>query len=563
MPYLSRALTLCVILLGAGCGLTFDEAEFVANVCDNDEDCVDARCEPATGRCVATDPDPLRLGFAVFPSSDGSSGTNQGVTFPSLDLHGAGTHDFVMPSSIVAAGKVRQSSTGDRVSAQVRFIRASAFEGGSPSEITVPTTGEPQELSPGTEVDYQVRIPAGTEYAVRVEPTGDAARVFPPLELGSMHAPEDEDLWGLDVGYPSEFATVQGTIVSLADGDEVPENGLQVRAIEVATGRVISSTAITGMTSTLPLQTTEDGSFTIRLAPDAGPFILRVSGGEARPLFPTLSVDPDLVYPGSVVVPQLEPVRYEGRVEADPPSGRTVLEGAVVSLRSHDVFGDLPDVTGTFRATVTTDADGLFAVDVLPGTYDVIVTPSGHAELAVVAHGVRIEGENDTVRGQLFTVPPRARLGGSLEVMDGRPVPGVTLRATALGRMVGFEDVVGPFNRSTEAITDVHGLFTVHLDVGAYDLTFRPPSGSGFPWVVSPDRVVRDYGEVETRSFHLPAPVPLRGVVARGDGMPLSGAEIRAYALVESFGSDVRAIEVARAVTGTDGDYELLLPPRL
>jgi hypothetical protein len=316
------------------------------------------------------------------------------------------------------------------------------------------------------------------------------------------------------------------------------------------------------MSATLPLEEAEPGAFTIRLAPGTESFLLRISGGDARPLFPTIMVDPDLVYPGSIVVPRLEPVRYEALVEATTPSGRIQVADAVVTLRSHDVFGDIPDVTGTFRATATTDAQGRFAADVLPGTYDVIVTPA-QGDLAVVAQRVRIEGGNEVVRGQLFTVPQRARLSGSLEVWDGRPVVGATARAAALRRPLTIDDVAGAFNRSTDTTTDANGLFTLRLDTGAYDVTVRPPSGSRFPWVVSPDWAFHDSDSEQHGAFVLPAPVPLRGLVHGLDGSPLSGAELKAYILVDDAAGDTRAIEVGRAVTGLEGTYELLLPPHL
>jgi hypothetical protein len=555
------ALSLLLSLALGGCSLVFGELPLVVNECTSDADCAGATCEVSTGMCITVDPSPMRLGLALFPASETAPGAAPGVSFPPVDVEGPANLDLVLPATILAAGNVIWAATGEAVPAQLRFVRASAFDGGAPTEISGATAAHPVELSSGIEVDYQIRVPVGRVYDLHVEPTGDAARVLPPLVLRGVASPLEGDIWKLDITYPSDFVRVEGSIVSVSDDEEVPENGLQVRAVEVATGRVVSSTALTGMTSTLPLLESSAGSFEIRLAPGSGPFVLRVSAGDDRPLFPTLTIDPDLEYPGSVVVPQLVPVRYEGIVEAETSEGRVALDEAIVSMRSQDVFGDLSGITGTFRATVTTDAQGRFVVDVLPGTYDVVVTPAGHTELAVLAQRVRIEGGNEEVRGQLFSVPARARLSGSVQVADGRPMPEATVRASALRWAMDADDAVGPFNRSNDTTTDGHGMFTLHVDTGVFDITARPPAGSRFPWAVSPAWVFDSYGLALVEQIKLFAPVPMRGRAHSSDGMPLGGAEVRAFGILEGPEGTVRAVEVGRAAVDAEGAYELLLPP--
>lgn len=560
-----------VLLLGA-CDLTFGEEELLRNQCSRDDDCAGAVCEPEAGICVTPSIPSMEVGLTVSAPSGGSSSAPPEVALPPTEVDGPLEHDLDLPPSILVAGRIRSEDTGAQVPAQVRFLQASPLEGTAPTELVTSTS--PVLLPSGVEADYQLRVVAGGSYDVIVEPTGDAARAFPPLYLGELEAPAEGDVWSLDIRYPASLVSEEGSVFSYDEEQEVPEDGLQVRAVEVATGRVVSSAALTGMTATAPPEESEPGHFTLHLSPGAGPFVLRITAGADRPYFPTLTLDPELSFPSELVVPDLEPVTYEGVVEASSVAGGGPVGDAVVKLRSEDLFGDESAIRGTFRTTVTTDEDGRFTAEVLPGTYDVIVSPSGGGamsgsegatgttgKLGVLVHSdVRIETTDTAVRGQLFMVPLRSQLGGEVRSFDGRPMVGTTVQATALGRSIEAHPE-SQFNRSSNAVVDGSGLFDLRLDVGVFDLSARPPGGSGFPRVVMPEWTMSSPGSLVSRRIDVPAPVPVRGVVRSADGTALAGAEVEAYTVVRDVEETPRSVTLGRAVTGADGSYELFLAP--
>lgn len=559
-----------LLLLGA-CGLTLGEGEPLRNECASDDDCAGAVCESDTRMCVTTSVPSMEVGLTVSVPSSGSSSAPPVVAVPPIEVEGPLERDLDLPPSILVAGRIRSADTGASVPAQVRFIQPSPVEGMAPTELVTSTS--PVVLSSGVEADYQLRVVAGGSYDVIVEPTGDATRAFPPLYISDLVAPATGDVWSLDIRYPASLDRVEGSVFSYDEEQEVPEDGLQVRAVEVATGRVVSSVALTGMTATVPPEASDPGSFALHLSPGAGPFVLRITAGAERPLFPTLLLDPDQSFPGELLVPRLEPVTYEGVVEASSIAGGGPVADAVVKLRSEDLFGDESDIEGTFRTTVTTDADGRFTAEVLPGTYDVIVSPSGGGtmgtssaaadttgRLGVLVHsGVRIEATDTTVRGQLFVVPARSQLGGEVRAFDGRPMVGATVQASALGWLVEGSPE-SRFNRSSDATVDGSGLFDLRLDVGVFDLSVRPPSGSGFPRVVMPEWTMSAPSGIVTGQLGVPAPVPVRGVVRSADGTALPGAEVKAYTVLAT-AEEPRGVTLGRAVTDADGSYELLLAP--
>lgn len=577
-----RILFPCLSVLSlVGCGLTLGEEPSLQNRCSSDADCAGATCEPGTGMCVTESIQPLQVGLAVTPASSGTSNVVPAAEFGAVRVTGPSTQDITMPRSILAAGRVEWAKTGETVPAQVKFIRPSLLPGNGPIELSTSTSPQTVAVTTGVQADYQLRVTAGALYDVVVEPSGDAARAFPPLYLSDQMAPKQGDVWPLDIVYPAQLASVpatgSGLVVSIEGGQQVPQDGLQVRAVEVGTGRIVSSTALTGTTSTLPLTTSDPGSFVLHLSPSAGSFVLRVTAGADRPLFPTLTIDPSQLFPGAVLVPSLQPVTYEGQVEAMSSAGTVRVPNAIITLVSDDVFANLSQETASFRTTATTDADGQFSVQLLPGNYDVIISPpasmgTGDPSMVAVAsrdfgvlvqQNVHIDATNSVIRGQLFTVPLRAHLGGDVETADERPVSGATAQATALGRSVVGGDPAAPYNRSSDTLTDAHGLFDLRLDVGVYDLAVKPPMGSGFPWVVEPGWWTSEPGAVVNEHFEIGSPVPLRGVVRDADGAALPGAEVKAYAVVEDPPGELRSVAVARSVTDSDGSYELLLPPRL
>jgi len=450
------------------------------------------------------------------------------------------------------------------VTANLRFVREPAFVGAPAVVVETSTVTEPVPAFDGMPADYALRVVAEEDYLLVVEPTGEWAARVPPLRLARA-VPGGGDFVRLNIEYPADMPELSGVVM---DGAEAPVDDLLVRVVDVDTGLAASSTSITGAEG-------EPGTFRVVIDPTVTNWVIRIRAGAEDSFFPTLFADPAFLFPDEfgnvrILVPMLSHTCYVGTVgiEADATGFETV-PGAVLSLVSTDVFDGSTGVTGSFRTTATADATGEFRVEVLPGTYEVLVTPPDmRGDVGVLAEVVRIEvppGE-DCLLGQRFQLPPRAALAGSVRTPDGREMPSATVNAHALGwEPASGVSPAARYNRSNDTTTGPTGLFTLPLDIGSYDVAIKPPPGSRFPWLVRPDMTFGRSDVTVMQDFELSAPVPLAGTVVEAgpEAMPSAGAEIRAFAIVELADGRRRALPVARTVAEADGSYMLLLPARL
>ncbi len=563
-----RALIAGLLALAGACSFSEPEAELVENRCSADADCGGAICDRAVGMCVTPSTPTLRLAVEVTPASDPTGGTPTTRVLGPFEIEGPGQQDLTLAPSINVIGDVRWAGLDEAIQATVRFTRRPEIEAAPRVTKETTTVPVPVEAADGMPADYAVRVLADREYDIVVEPTGEHAALLPPLRL-SRPVPGGGDFVRIPLTYPDTFPALRGVVVG---PDEEAVSGLQVQAVEVESGRVVSSTAVTA-----PASSETPGEFEVHLDPGAASFVLRISGGPDEPLYPTLLADPAYFFPDEtgyarILVPMLSRITYRGRVT--PKDDATGVPNAVLAFRSVDVYDDTTGVTSSFRTTVTTGPSGTFEAEIYPGTYDIVVTPppemrdaSGDepvaSTLGVLFETLRIlpPAMGDELVGQTFELPQRARLGGTVQTSDGRQVPGTTVQAVALNRP--GEVPAAPYNRSSDAVTDATGQFTLPLDLGSYDVTVKPPAESGFPWRIAP---AMSFGSstVIQNTFEIEAPVPLSGtVIGPGDEAPaLAGAEIRAWVIFEEDGGAVRALPVARTTSREDGSYTLLLPSR-
>lgn len=554
-----RRLSLAFLLLGCS---SFGQPPTVRNTCADDTDCVSGVCDPE-GLCVSTTGSDLEVAVRVIPIEDATNPTLASWTSEVFPLDGSTERDLTLPPHVDVVGTVRWQEM--RVPAEIIFTRPSL--GGQTTErVRVNTLAEPTTRG-GMEADFVTRLEAGRMYDVEVRPSAETIpgtdmpwlRALPPMRLRQIETPtppEDgtEVVWPVEILFPpldvpcgpGAFAgcVLSGTVVEPTEDSSA---GLQVRAVEIETGAVVSSTALTD----------EAGQFRIVTAPDAGPYLLRVSGGEGRPLFPTVSVDPALL-PGEarIRVPAPSVVRYQGRVEG---ADGTPLTAATLTFESFDVFDEAVMLRGSYRTSAMTGSRGEFDVELLAGTYQVVVSPSA-GQFSVLTEELRIvaPASGDPISGQLFVVPERARLGGTVRTVGDEPVPAVSVEAVALGSQDDEAPLAARFNRSGDTMTDLLGAFELRLDVGAYDVFVKPPAESGFGWVVLPGYEVASLDETSEVPFELPAPVPLRGTVRSDDGLALPGADVRVFG--RAVGSE-RFIELGRARADAEGRYRVLLSP--
>ena len=545
--------------LATGCGLVGEPTPVgPRNECGSDEDCAGALCDLDRGMCVADDVEPLAIYLDVVPPS----------TFGSSDSFGPYSLDVLtnlalsLPEPVRVEGTVRYMDRSVR--AQVRF---------RPEDVPLPEraprvitqTFDPALPEHPETYDFEVDLVPNRRYVVRILPEGDDRALLPPLrgmlELGAggQH---------VDITYlPEELITVVGDVNRLGG---IPEEGLEVSAVDALTGEVISSIATTGSDPDAP------GAFEIRLLSGATGWLLRVAPTRDRVgVFPTFTVDPryltTVIPPGSLVeraqvlVPTIEnSVRFAGTVEypATIAAARPV-ESAVVTLRAAEIVDDTTNMVGRLELTLVTDAMGRFDGAILPGEYEIEVTSPSDPELGILVERrllVPATG-SDELLGSVLSLPPRTLLGGIAQAPGADPLPAVSVRALATG--LPLDGLVDPDlarrARSTDSVTSVTGEFRLALDVGVFDLVVEPSMGSGYPWWVETDVGIGGGDRPINRLAEMRAPVVVEGTLESFDGVRIDGAEIHAFARLPNG----RLVAIGRATTDEDGELRLLLPPSL
>jgi len=481
---------------------------------------------------------------------------------------GPSGRDLVLPATREVRGFVRWD--GLRVPATLRFVRRmpSALEPLQPVPVEVDTLREAGGGLDQDVYDFSTVLVAGETYDVVVVPTSDivtspteasapAIRSLPPLyfevriEEGPMGDP-----FRFDVSFPADIendcnedrktaCTLRANVVSVDGELELAQPGLQVRAVDESSGRVVSSIG----------ETDELGRFAIRVGEDSSDYFLRVTSSLGGALFPAVSIDPDVAFANDadlIRIPRIDAVQFTGRVRDEAGSA---VPGASVRFLSNSVFDDNQlGLRGTFSASTTTNQDGSFGTALLPGFYSMTVTPPEDSKSNWGVLWSEALVGTETEAPEALIVPSKVALEGSVHTFIGQPVAGVTIVARA--RM---HDELTSMHRSKEAVSSSFGDFTMRLDLGVYDMLVKIPSATGYAWLVEPAVAMED--DI-LRAYRLEPPIPVEGVVQASDGTVVPNALIRAY-LLTTDGSYARSIQVAETVSDQDGKYRLLIAPRL
>lgn len=552
----------------AGCSFDMETSGLVENRCAVDADCPGATCDVKRGMCVSGSPAALRVSLELIPGGYTDSTLTNWRT-AAFDVTEALVRDARLPATVEVRGTVVRAGASPAIPATVTFTRR-GLPPGAQDRIAATTLPETATDAGGRPLDFHfsVWLAAGHTYDVLVEPDSTMSSTLPPLRTSITLDPVPDDAQvpfpsiPLDIVYPESLETVTMTVLMV---DELGEptalvDGLQVHAIESATGRVVSSLGA------VVVDREGFGSFSIHLSPGARDYTLRFLGPTGSTTLPSLTVTPTLVADGLVQLPRPASVRYEGLVEQLGSDGQRTVGEAVLTFRSEEIVDEATGVAMVFRTSVQTTADGRFEVVLAEGAYEVVVRPATGSEAGILSERVVISRptSGDAVRGQLFTLPPRARIEGFLTALGMKPVSGATVQALALGRAIDAAEIsrAAPHNRSTDTVTNAEGRFTIGLDVGAYDLLIKSPSESGFGWTVRPDLVVGATDRTLTQDFVLEAPIPLQGRVRTHDRTPIPGAEVKAYAWIGE-GDAVRLVPIGSSTTDREGRYQIFLPPRI
>lgn len=558
------------LILVAACSFDSLEAETLDNSCESNAGCAQGIC--SGGICVDDSGASVSVAIEVIRSgSESQQLTPVSWAFAPEQSAGPTSRDLVLPAVRKVQGTVRWSDV--RVPATLRFVRRmpGAVEPLTPLPVEAETYREPFSDGGSESIDFGAVLVAGETYDVIVLPSNEmvmapgdgstpAIRSLPPLYLELEVGEGDyDDPVRFNVTFPQELllpctpdkdigCTLVAFVIGIDSEGELPEAGLQVRAVERETGRVLSSIA----------ETDETGRFAIRINDAAPDYLIRVTSSVGQDPLPSVSVDPDIAFAGDppeklIYVPRLPRVQFQGSVR---DTNEAPVPRATVRFLSTGIFDDNQlGLQGSFSATTMTNTDGSFTQELLPGVYTITVTPPEDVENAWGTLSAQALVGEELTTSQALVVPPQVNLRGGVSTYREEPAVGVTLDARARAH----EDANG-LHRSEEAVSDALGAFLMSMDSGLYDMHIKVPSESGFGWLVEPELIMELNAGQVARSYQLVPPIPVDGVVTSADGLPVAGALLRAYVLSGS-GADSRQVEVAEAVSDADGGYRLLITP--
>jgi len=264
------------------------------------------------------------------------------------------------------------------------------------------------------------------------------------------------------------------------------------------------------------------------------------------------------------------PVTVKGQLVR--ASDGTPVEG-LVTLVSTMIQGMDDGVFGSYQTTVKVAKDGNIDVQLPPGSYRVQAIPPmppgalGPTDsLAVAVTTWEVPLGSATQFGKLIELPTVAQVTGQSRVA-GAQVQAVPSPQDVLP----FEDAIGRGDfapRSTAALVDDAGRFTLNVDPGRFDVTIQTAEELGFGWFVRPGVSLGTKNE-DLGRLQSPTPSILSGsIFVRPDTThPLASANVRAYAYLDK---DLRytrdpklaesVIQVAETRADVNGSYRLLLP---
>jgi hypothetical protein len=574
-----RSLALLALsFIGSACSFEAPEAAgaLTTNTCSSSEQCTaDAVCNGSM--CVArTITDSLRVYLHVTPLQQLDGPMPVAVTLPELSVErGSDTHDWTLPSPVRVRGTVRNVTAV--VDADVTLTSKPTIVGLPALVVTASVADVAGENA--KQYDFDVRVAEPGEYTLRIQPKDSS---LPPYEEVLDISPGS----GAFVKNVDYAGLVERTIVFSEQTDDRP---LVVRAHDLVTGAPLSSTAeVVNKTATLRFMS-DPGEFRLVVRPVGAYDPEGLSNADEcdhdTPVLPTFSINSSAlpVDDDGVLTVQLPPaperVLFRGRVEVCETRS---IEGAdepqrlPITLRSTALT--LDDPLGVWTAEVATDTEATregssssfykYCVDVFQGTYDFVATPPDTKPCDIFAEGNVLVRSADGVKaeGSRAIMQPAAQLLGELRTSDMLPLVATTVDVQSLGRPVsslGDEDAaLTTFSRSRQTTTDAMGAFRVAVDRGSYDVTIKPPSGSGYAWYVRRDVEIGSNGKF-TNDVDMSSPVAIdcsiRYLDAR-DGS-VAAAEITAYAVISDAELGERAIAVGKAVADESGQFMLLLPP--
>jgi hypothetical protein len=493
------------------------------------------------------------------------------VTLDSFEVRdGSSRQQWTLPEPVRVRGTIRNGLSV--VEADVTLTAKQTMLGLPPKIVMASVAGTIEQDSAAH--DFELWVGGEGEYTLRVQPKDTN---LPPVTK-DLEIIRGEPI---EVNYADAELDVQHTFMFAGKVEDRP---LVVRAFDVATGALISSTAeVLNKQATLRFAADhEEFRLVVRAADAYDPEGLSSPEGcdHDTPVLPTFSINLSKTsLEGGVFlveVPSAPPrVLFSGRVKiCDAPSvdGTMEPERLPITLRSTAVMID--DPTGKWSAEIATDTEArpdedspgqyLFCVDVFQGEYEVVVTPPESKPCEIFAQSLPIlTGNGVTASAPELKMANAAQLLGELRTADMMPLAATTVDVQSLGRSIPLDAPDGAltaFSRSRQTTTDATGAFSLPVDRGSYDVTIKPPPGSGYAWYVRRD-VTIGRNEPFVNDIDMSSPVAVDCELNPANGETLTGTEVTAYSVVVGDDMVERAVAIGKAVADENGRFMLLLPP--
>jgi hypothetical protein len=571
-----------------------DSAPKVVNGCEEDSDCQTEGANAVAcskGICVASSGDIIAAYVEVKPPAAAYYGAGESFLVPleSLD-RGNWNRDLLLPSYAEVTGQITVSpgllgeppseaceqayeASSQSLRVHVELSRSNAVLG-LPS-LTVAANAELVEISGKKYWKFSEKVPPG-RYDLYATALAGCDADFPPVFAPGQVLDPGTVTLALHIG---ALSTLSGIVTPPGDGSLA---GWQVSLVEPDRGRLVSTTRT--------LNESNPTNFKLLYQPisDVAP-LLRLSPPEGI-------VAPEVIWDLSVldldgngqVAPNLEgldlkTVNVRGRVI---DSNVASIAGASVRLRSTALQGAPKGLTARYETVVTSDEEGSISLDVLPGTYQLIVTPPDPLDLSITETTWVIASSPDKQAGRTVEVAAKRILNGSVFApVDGQPLRGTTVSVlpSAVVAAKYLDRALSPARvtpRMVSGFTDDLGAFSILMDPGSVDVSIKPSESSSFPWLVRARIDVPGHGAAASpgpslEQMRVSFPVPLAGtLLAPGGEIPVQSALLRVFALLDSneptglardndpiTGDGV--LQVAEGRTDESGNFVLLLPSKL
>lgn len=559
-------------LCASACSFSLmDPIVVVENRCQTDADCPGASCELTM--CVAPSESAYPIILEVTPASAEYGVEPPTIVLRAFDFDGSHERTLTVPDPVVVFGDVRANDQA--VAAELRFTAVTGTHALTSRPILATTSPGAVTVANGEIADYSASLLSDTDYRVTVIP-GDRTEL-PPMTVALGAAPDS--LRRLDAIYDSARFFVQSIQVV-----DLPEGMWSIVAIDSATSEELSTQAmvttsspLVTLTSVVPFEV-----FDLLIAPVAEPGV--------APMLPTFRVPHAMLELVDGVttlrIPKLSGVvSFTGNVEhcrdltLEPDVSTRPAMAAALRSRALLAFDGSTTTAATFTTTATAVFDASlrewkFSVQVPPGQYEVVVTPTAADECGVFAESREIQAPSqaNAATAALLRLPVLSFLSGRVRAgaTMTSPVMGATIVANGLGLRdtIAFEpndEAVTRYNRSQQSTTNEFGEFTLPIDVGAYDVLVKPPPDSRYAWSVLRD--VNVGARTDTpfdREINLSAPALLRVALQTLQTLPatesMSGASVRAYTTTTDVERGERALPLGAAVADEDGHFMMLLP---